>query len=301
MSQVFSQREEEKKNRRKAFILTILINGLLFFIFFTVNIWTGDEFKMEMPAGGFEVNYGTSDVGGGDIQTKNQINDLKVDDESKPAEKSITPEKVTIKEIREEATLISSKVKSPVKIEDKPIEKKSEPAKVVKKEIAPVEVAPKIDDNALFKKKSTNNGSKGTSPNAGGNSNGTDVGKVGDKGQLNGDINNSAIYKGQKGNNGGSNNGLGGGNGLSVNLTGWTLASRPQVNDDSDETGIIRFSIKIDENGSIISLKIVETTLSASVAQKYKRAIEKLSFKPTSSGERPEVSTGSIMFKINSK
>jgi hypothetical protein len=45
----------------------------------------------------------------------------------------------------------------------------------------------------------------------------------------------------------------------------------------------------------------VETTLSASVAQKYKRAIEKLSFKPTSSGERPEVSTGSIMFKINSK
>jgi outer membrane biosynthesis protein TonB len=301
MSQIFSQQEEEKRNRIKAFVYTILINGLLFFIFFTVNIWTGEEFKMEMPAGGFEVNYGTSDIGGGDIQSKNEVNDLQEDDESKPSEKSITPEKVKVNEIKEEVSLISSKVKSPVKIEEKPIEKKSEPAKVVKKEIIPVEVAPKIDDNALFKKKSTSNGSKGTNPNAGGNSNGTDIGKVGDKGQLNGDINNSAIYKGTKGNNGGSNSGLGGGNGLSVNLTGWALASRPQVNDDSDETGIIRFSIKIDENGSIISLKIVETTLSTSVAQKYKRAIEKLNFKPTSSGERPEVSTGSIMFKINSK
>jgi hypothetical protein len=301
MSQIFSQQEEEKRNRIKALVYTLLINGLLFFIFFTVNIWSGEEFKMEMPAGGFEVNYGTSDIGGGDIQTKNEVNEIQKDDESKPSEETIAPEKVLVKETKEEVSLISSKVKSPVKIEEKPIEKKSEPAKVVKKEIVPVEVAPKIDDNALFKKKSTSNGSKGTNPNAGGNSNGTDVGKVGDKGQLNGDINNSAIYKGPKGNNGGSNSGLGGGNGLSVSLTGWALASRPQVNDDSDETGIIRFSIKIDENGSIISLKIVETTLSASVAQKYKRAIEKLSFKPTSSGERPEVSTGSIMFKINSK
>lgn len=301
MNQILSQQEEEKRNRIKALIYTVLINGLLFFIFLTVNIWSGEEIKMELPAGGFEINYGNSDIGGGDIQTKNQVSELQNDDESKPAETIASPVKEIKKEKIEEATLITSKVKSPVKLEAKPVEKKIETAKVVKKEIIPVEVAPKIDDNALFKKKSSSNGTKGTNPNSGGNSNGTDVGKIGDKGQLNGEINNSAIYKGPKGNNGGANNGLGGGNGLSVNLTGWALASRPQVNDDSDETGIIRFSIKIDENGSIISLKIVETTLSATVAQKYKRAIEKLSFKPTSSGERPEVSTGTIMFKINSK
>lgn len=301
MNQILSQQEEEKRNRIKALIYTVLINGLLFFIFLTVNIWSGEEIKMELPAGGFEINYGNSDIGGGDIQTKNQVNELQNDDESKPAETIASTVKEIKKEKIEEATLITSKVKSPVKLEAKPVEKKIETAKVVKKEIIPVEVAPKIDDNALFKKKSSSNGTKGTNPNSGGNSNGTDVGKIGDKGQLNGEINNSAIYKGPKGNNGGANNGLGGGNGLSVNLTGWALASRPQVNDDSDETGIIRFSIKIDENGSIISLKIVETTLSATVAQKYKRAIEKLSFKPTSSGERPEVSTGTIMFKINSK
>jgi outer membrane biosynthesis protein TonB len=301
MNQALSQHEEEKRNRIKALIYTILINGFLFFIFYTVNIWSGEEFKMDMPSGGFEVNYGNSDIGGGNIQSKNQSNELLNENDSKPTEKVTPVEKEIVKANKEEATLITSKLKSPVKIESKPVEKKVEPSKVVKKEIIPAEVTPKIDENALFKKKSTSNGTKGTNANSGGNSNGTDVGKIGDKGQLNGEINNSAIYKGNKGNNGGSNNGLGGGNGISVNLTGWTLASRPQVNDDSDETGIIRFSIKIDENGSIISLKIVETTLSASVAQKYKRAIEKLSFKPTSTGERPEVSTGSIMFKINSK
>lgn len=301
MNQILSQQEEEKRNRIKALIYTIIINAMLFFIFITVNIWTSEEVKMELPAGGFEVNYGNSEIGGGDIQTKNQVNELLSEEESKPSEELKAAEKEVVKNKVDEATLLTSKVKSPVKIEAKPVEKIIETAKVVKKEIIPVEVAPKIDDNALFKKKSTSNGTKGTSANPGGNSNGTDIGKIGDKGQLNGDINNSAIYKGPKGNNGGSNSGIGGGNGLSVNLTGWALASRPQVNDDSDETGIIRFSIKIDENGSIISLKIVETTLSASVAQKYKRAIEKLSFKPTSSGERPEISTGSIMFKINSK
>lgn len=300
MNQVIAQKEEEKRNRIKAFVITLVINGLLFFLFFTIKIWSGEELKMEIPAGGFEVNYGNSEIGGGEIQSYNQVNESQNKEESAPAETPPKNEVKTIKEKPSEASLLTSKVKSPVKLEDKPVAKKVETVKNVKKEIIPVEAPPKIDENALFKKKTTN-GTKGTSQNIGGNSNGTDVGKLGDKGQLNGDINNSAIYKGQKGAGSGSNSGVGGGNGMSVNLTGWALASKPQVNDDSDETGIIRFSIKIDENGSIISLKIIETTLSATVAQKYKKAIEKLSFRPTSAGVRPEVSTGTILFKINSK
>jgi len=300
MNQVLTQQEIEKKNRIKALIYTIAINSVLFFLFYTINIWSGEELKMETPAGGFEVNYGNTDEGGGDIQTFNQANASQVEEESAPAEKNKPIEKVEkIKEKPKEATLLTSKVKSPVKIEEKAPEKKVETVKNVKKEVIPVEAPPKIDENALFKKKSAANGSKGTSNVPGGNSNGNDPGKIGDKGQLNGDINNSGIYSGQKGSGGGSNNGTGGGNGMAVNLTGWRLASQPKVNDDSDETGIIRLAIKIDENGTILSVRIVETTISTSVAQKYKKAIEKLSFKPTSAGERPEVSTGTIVFKIN--
>ncbi len=299
MNQILLQQEIEKKNRLKALGITFAINAVLFFLFYTINIWSGEDLKMEVPAGGFEVNYGNTDEGGGDIQTFNQANALLNEEESAPAEEKPIEKVEKIKEKPTEATLLTSKVKSPVKIEEKAPEKKVEAVKNVKKEIIPVEAPPKIDENALFKKKSAANGTKGTSASAGGNSNGNDAGKIGDKGQLNGDINNSAIYSGPKGSGGGSNNGIGGGNGMSVNLTGWKLASAPKVNDDSDETGIIRLSIKIDANGSILQVKIVETTLSASVAQKYKKAIEKLSFKPTSSGERPEISTGTIVFKIN--
>ncbi|MDF0693643.1 energy transducer TonB [Aquirufa ecclesiirivi] len=297
MNSVLAQKELEKKNQLKALALTILINGGLLLIFWTLNIWSGDEVKMEIPAGGFEVNYGNTDEGGGNVQTHNQANDLPDEVESKPADKKVEPKKEIVKTTpTKESPLLSSTVKSTVKIADKPAEKVSvQPPKPV------VEEQPKIDESALFKKKSSSNGTRGTSDAPGGNSNGNDKGKIGDKGQLDGDINNSAIYSGQKGKGGGSGGGIGGGNGVALNMTGWALASRPQVNDDSDESGIIRFSLKIDESGNIISLRIIENTLSASVAQKYKRAVEKLSFKPTSGGERPEVSTGTIVFKINSK
>lgn len=297
MNSVLAQKELEKKNQLKALVLTILINGGLLLLFWTLNIWSGDEVKMEIPAGGFEVNYGNTNEGGGDIQTHNQANDLLNEVESKPADKKVEPKKEIVKTTpTKESPLLSSTVKSTVKIADKPAEKTAvQPPKPV------VEEQPKIDESALFKKKSSSNGTRGSSDAAGGNSNGNDKGKIGDKGQLDGDINNSAIYSGQKGKGGGSGGGIGGGNGVALNMTGWALASRPQVNDDSDESGIIRFSLKIDESGNIISLRIIENTLSASVAQKYKRAVEKLSFKPTSAGERPEVSTGTIVFKINSK
>lgn len=302
MSQVLSQQEIERKNRLTALIYTIVINGILFFLFFTINIWSGEELKMELPAGGFEVNYGNTNEGGGDIQTLNQANASLNKEESAPAD--VTPPKEIIKTVQEkptEATLLTSKVKSPVKMEEKVVEKKVETVTKPKKEIIPVEAPPKIDENALFKKKPSTNGTRGTSNNIGGNSNGDNDGKIGDKGQLNGDLNNSGIYEGAKGSGRGSNNGIGGGNGMSVSLTGWRLSSTPKVNDDSDETGVIRFSIKIDENGNILSVKIIENTVSSTLAQKYKKAIEKLSFKPTSSGARPEFSTGTIGFKLNPK
>lgn len=302
MTDTLSRAAEERKNRWIAMGLTLAINAALLLLFIYVRIWSAEELKLEMPAGGFEVNYGTSEVGGGDVQTYNQANASLNPEESKPSEENIAPnqQKAALANTKE-ATLLSSKVKSPVQLEEKKItEPVSEAKNTVKKDVKPVEVAPKIDENALFKKKSSN-GSKGNAALAGGNSNGNDAGKIGDKGSSYGDINNSAIYKGPKGANGGSGGGTGGGDGLSVNLSGWAMASRPVVNDDSDETGIIRFAIKIDENGSIISLRITETTLSASVAQKYKRAIERISFKPTSSGVRPEVASGTIVFKINSK
>jgi len=49
MNQVIAQKEEEKRNRIKAFVITLVINGLLFFLFFTIKFWSVEELKMQFP------------------------------------------------------------------------------------------------------------------------------------------------------------------------------------------------------------------------------------------------------------
>jgi deoxyribose-phosphate aldolase len=64
---------------------------------------------------------------------------------------------------------------------------------------------------------------------------------------------------------------------------------------------MIRFTIKIDEDGNIIKLVIAENSFSNSLAQKYKRAIEKSKFIKTSSGASPKEATGSITFRVGER
>ncbi|MEY4310056.1 MAG: hypothetical protein RL422_2259, partial [Bacteroidota bacterium] len=213
MNQRIEQQRVEKQNQRKALAITLVIQGLLFLLFWYAKIWSAEEMKLELPEPGFEVNYGTDDEGGGNVQSYNQASDLPNNDESQPAEKetevaSITKAKPTPSS---KETVISSVVKSPVSISEN-----TKKTSVVSTKPTP-EPEEKIDEGALFKKKTTSNGTRGTNPNPGGNSNGPDAGKIGDKGSRNGTINNSTNYSG----NGGSGEGSGS---SSVNISGWRIA-----------------------------------------------------------------------------
>ena len=290
MTNTVEQKNLERKNQRKALAITLVIQGLLFLLFWYAKVWSAEEMKLELPEPGFQVNYGTDDEGGGNVQSYNQASDLQNNDESQPAEKetevaAMTKAKPTPSS---KETVISSVVKSPVSISEN-----TKKTAVVSTKPAP-EPEEKIDEGALFKKKTTSNGTRGTNPNPGGNSNGTDAGKIGDKGSRNGTINNSTNYAG----NGGSGDGAGS---SSVNIAGWRIANRPNVKDDTGETGLIRFTIKIDEDGNIIKLVIAENSFSNSLAQKYKRAIEKSKFIKTSSGPSPKEATGSITFRVGER
>jgi len=290
MNHSIEQKQIERKNQRKALAITLLIQGLLFLLFFYAKIWSAEEMKPELPEPGFEVNYGTDDQGGGNVQSYNHTSDLPNNDESQPAEKETEVATVTKAKPTPSSkeTVISSVVKSPVSISEN-----TKKTAVVSTKPTP-EPEEKIDEGALFKKKTTSNGTKGTNPNPGGNSNGPDAGKIGDKGSRNGTINNSTNYSG----NGGNGEGTGS---SSVNISGWRIANRPNVKDDTGETGMIRFTIKIDEDGNIIKLVIAENSFSNSLAQKYKRAIEKSKFIKTSSGPSPKEATGSITFRVGER
>ena len=290
MTNTVEQKNLERKNQRKALAITLVIQGLLFLLFWYAKVWSAEEMKLELPEPGFQVNYGTDDEGGGNVQSYNQASDLQNNDESQPAEKETEVAAVTKAKPTPSSkeTVISSAVKSPVSISEN-----TKKTAIVSTKPAP-EPEEKIDEGALFKKKTTSNGTRGTNPNPGGNSNGTDAGKIGDKGSRNGTINNSTNYSG----NGGSGDGAGS---SSVNIAGWRIANRPNVKDDTGETGLIRFTIKIDEDGNIIKLVIAENSFSNSLAQKYKRAIEKSKFIKTSSGPSPKEATGSITFRVGER
>lgn len=290
MTNTTEQKKLERKNQQKALAITLVIQGLLFLLFWYAKIWSAEEMKLELPEPGFEVNYGTDDEGGGNVQSYNHASDLPNNDESQPAEKetevaSVTKAKPTPSS---KETVISSVVKSPLSIS----ENTKKTAAVSPKPVP--EPEEKVDEGALFKKKTTSNGTRGTNPNPGGNSNGTDAGKIGDKGSKNGTINNSTNYSG----NGGNGDGAGS---SSVNISGWRIANRPSVKDDTGETGMVRFTIKIDEDGNIIKLVIAENSFSNSLAQKYKRAIEKSKFIKTSSGPSPKEAAGSITFRVGER
>jgi outer membrane biosynthesis protein TonB len=291
MNQRIEQQNLERKNQRKALVITIVVQGLIFLLFWYAKIWSAEEMKLELPEPGFEVNYGTDDEGGGNVQSYNQPSDLQNNDESQPAEKETEVATVTKAKPTPSSkeSVVTSVVKSPVSISEN-----SKKTTTVATKPTP-EPEEKIDEGALFKKKTTSNGTRGTNPNPGGNSNGPDAGKIGDKGSPNGKINNSTNYSGN-----GSGSGDGAGS-TSVNISGWRIANRPNVKDDTGETGMIRFTIKIDEDGNIIKLVIAENSFSNSLAQKYKRAIEKSKFIKTSSGPSPKEATGSITFRVGER
>jgi periplasmic protein TonB len=311
--------KEVSKNKKVALIWTSIINLALFLGFAYFTIWTAEEnTQVDLTGGGFIVNYGNDDVGSGDVQTRNKPSPSKEIIESKPAEKAES-KKTPVKKFKPveapitkpvkakptpEVPVISSKAPSPVKVKEVPdtkvVEAKANTKPVDSKPaVKPAPEQPKVNNDALYPgKKSSSNGTTGTDSRPGGNSNGDDKGKVGDKGIPEGKINDSEIYKGPSGNKPGTGGGPGG---PGLSLTGWTWDSRPNVDDNSDETGVIKFRIKVNSDGDLQSVELIESTVSPSVSQKYKRAVQKLSFKPTSGGDRPDVSTGTIVFKLNGK
>ena len=53
MNQRIEQQNIERKNQRKALAITIVIQGLIFLLFWYAKIWSAEEMKLELPDPGF--------------------------------------------------------------------------------------------------------------------------------------------------------------------------------------------------------------------------------------------------------
>lgn len=317
----------EEKNRREAAIYTAIVSAIILSLFYFITIFKDAD--IVKPDYGIEVNFGTSDLGSGNVQTYNKANDLPNEEESAPEAskaKVETPAPPVIKPVEskpekvkvvKEAPVVTSKVESDIKVKEtkdtkvkptptatKPVET-SKPAPVKATPVKPAPIPPKPDAGSLYSKpgaKTGGNGTVGTSSKPGGNNNGDGAkGEVGDKGDPKGKID-APLYSGKPGSGGNGAGGTGGGTaGSSLDMSGWKIARKLEIVDNSDDTGMVRFEVKVDDRGQLLSIKVLQNTLSQSLVNKIKKALENADFIPTGSGALPAVSTGRFTYRITSR
>lgn len=302
---------QDREHQMVAFAGSTIITSVLLVTLFFVNLYQTLP-KVE-PIEYVEVNFGTDAAGYGKVQTYNKASDSpraedvkKSDDTPKvkatptpkvtppPVPKVETPKPVKIAPVKPPVT---SKVESPVEVKEETKPTKSEAKSTAPAPVTPAKPAPepkKVDESALFKKSSGSgkgsNGTTGTASGTGGNNNGDKPGTVGDQGNPNGKIDAKSLY----GKPGGS------ATGLALNVSGWGMGARPQVNDNSDESGRIVFEITVDDTGDIVNVRVKESTVSQSIVDLYKRAVSRMKLVPKSENV-PATSKGTITFNIKSR
>ncbi|MBE9462874.1 hypothetical protein ACFP1I_15280 [Dyadobacter subterraneus] len=307
---MFELQAEDRQRIAISWALSVGITAVLLGIFFFIRLKSSIA-KVEPMELFVEVNYGTSKVGKGDIQTFNKPSNSKVRENmraeaeevkqrksvSQPKPTPPTPPKVESVKPTKAVTekVITSKAESPVEAPEKSETKKSTGSATSSAPVSKPVPEKAVNKDALFTKssgsKSGSNGTNGTKSGVGGNNNGDDAEGVGDKGSKTGSLF-AKTYKGEGG---------GGGTAVGLSLSGWKWSRRPVVNDKSDATGSITFKITVDKNGRVKNIITQSTTVTDyDVVNQYRSAVRDLTFISQSSNV-PEESTGTITFKISSQ
>ena len=250
-------------HRREALIGTLLVHGVLLLLFiFTVFKGPNPPLAALGGGDGVELNYGLDEAGSGDIQSMAPANASQNRADSRPPIASPDPQPRPVATAQADPTppsqekiITSDAEESPVS--EAPVETPAPPKEEVK--VAP---KPKRQVAVTFSPKGSptggGNGVNGTSNAPTGNSNGDHPGTVGDQGDPNGSLDAKALY-GAPGHGGsGSSPGSGG-----LEMSGWRFDSTPVVEAVDDNSGTVRFKIKISADGEVESVSKVSGNVSA--------------------------------------
>ncbi|GAA4499057.1 hypothetical protein GCM10023172_17100 [Hymenobacter ginsengisoli] len=260
-----------EEHRREALGITAAVVLVLALLCFFLK-FNGPNPPLELLGGdGVELNYGLDEAGSGDIQTMATANASQNKEDSRPpaAQPNPTPQPAQPRvEASAPAQPAAQEKVITSEAEDAgatapPVEKAApKPAPEVVRETP----KPREQPRTLYTPKGSasgtagGNGVNGTSSAPTGNSNGDHPGTVGDQGDPRGSLNAKALY-GEPGSGGsGSRPGSGGGGGLE--MSGWRFDSQPVVEALDDTPGVIRFKIKISDDGEVESVTKVSGNVS---------------------------------------
>ena len=283
-------------HRREALIGTLVVHGLLLLLFiFTVFKGPNPPLAALGGGDGVELNYGLDEAGSGDIQSMAPANASQNRADSRPpiASPDPTPRPVATAQAdptppAQEKIITSDAEESPVS--EAVVETPAPPREEVK--VAP---KPKRQVAVTFSPKGSatggGNGVNGTSNAPTGNSNGDRPGTVGDQGDPNGSLDAKALY-GAPGRGGtGSSPGSGG-----LEMSGWRVEKAISVEPIDDNSGVIRFKIKISADGEVESVTKVSGNVTAAQEKLCRDKLLDASFVKTNSASGG--ATGFYTFKI---
>jgi outer membrane biosynthesis protein TonB len=315
--QLWELDSQEAENKRKALIITIIVNVLVLLAIFFIVVWR--EQVPPLPKYGMELNLGFSDVGSGNNQTTAPPSEVQtnVTEAPAPGEQATRPTEATVpaaqprtEVARPKATPAQStyeaqsKAPSTLKASEKPTPAVKEPTPEKKetttvtqpskedaeKTVTKAEEKPKIDQRAIFGA----GGTTGTGNQAAqGSAQGSST-QAGDEGKPTGTVDGRALM------GSGTGTGVPGpSSDYNLDLAGWEFASRPNIRDNvSSRNGRIVFRITVDDNGKIVQAIPDEYNVPNEVLAYYRTVVNQINFRRQSGGAIPDYSTGKITFII---
>ncbi|TDN39228.1 hypothetical protein E4631_15890 [Hymenobacter sp. UV11] len=282
-----------EEHRREALAITAAIVLLLALVCFFLKFNGPNPPLTALGGDGVELNYGLDEAGSGDIQTMATANASQNREDSRPPaarQPQPTPQPRTAPtpapQPEAQAKVITSDAEDagatapPV---TKPTPKVVEPVRET-----PTPPKPREQPRTLYTPKGSatgvagGNGTNGTSSAPTGNSNGDHPGAVGDQGDPRGSLNAKALY-GEPGSGGsGARPGSGGGGGLE--MSGWRFDNTPVVEALDDNPGVIRFKLKISDDGEVESVSKVSGNVSPAQEKLCRDKLLNANFVKTNAG-----------------
>ena len=271
---------QEKQSKGAGWAGTVAFHGALLAILILIKLMAPIPPPEEE---GMLINFGNSDQGTGEIQptqvtNANSPQESNADQLKEPEVSEADPVKPQPQMTQdvEDAPKINTEKPKP-----KPVEKPKTNPKPVEQPKKPVEPTP--DPKALYPGKKNNNG-QGSSGSEG------QTGNPGDQGSPDG----SPDSKNYTGNGKGDS-------GISYDLAGRSMTRKPNISDQSQETGKVIIEIVVDKDGNVTTVNGPargSTTSAPVLVAKAKQAAKNAKFSKSPSGVEEQRGTITFVFKF---
>ncbi|MGV7108124.1 energy transducer TonB [Flavobacterium sp. U410] len=262
----FLETEEEKKS--------FVITSVIFVILFLLITFLGLSYMDPPPENGIAINFGTSDVGQGEIQPTEPI-------------KSAPQTAVSEPQPSQNEEVLTQDDDSPVAVEPKKNDTKPKTEK-------PKETTPKKVETPKPSKETSNaldallNGPKSDGQATGGHGN---DGLPGDKGDPNGSIYSNSFY--------GNGSGNGSGNGTGWGLAGRKLAGNNKKVQDCNEEGRVVVKVWVNRSGTVIKAERTQGTTNTNPCLVNPALETAKSFKWQPDSKAPETQIGFVVVNFS--